>query len=66
MLEKDTRKERQSHYHKKLLKWLESCKDKEGSLPLELENGAKCVFECVLQRLKRVVLEGLVKMMVGK
>ena len=32
---------------------------------MELENEAKCVFECVLQRPKSVVLEGLVRMVVG-
>ena len=32
---------------------------------MELENGAKCVFDCVLQRPKRMVLEGLVRMVVG-
>ena len=31
---------------------------------MELENGAKCIFECVLQRPNRVILEGLVRMVV--
>ena len=32
---------------------------------MELENGAKCVLECVLQRPKMVVFEGVVRMVVG-
>ena len=32
---------------------------------LALPNEAKCVFECIFQRPKKVVLEGLIRMVVG-
>ena len=47
------------------LKCLKSGKVRDGLPPLELENGARCVLEYILQRLKRVVFKELVRMVIG-
>ena len=37
----------------------------DGLPPFELENGAMCVFKCVLQRPKEVVLQEFMRMVMG-
>ena len=65
MLENIQKKKVRVTTTRSFLKRLKSEKVGDGLPPLELENGAKCVFEYVLQRPKRVVFEGLMRMVVG-
>ena len=65
MLEKIQRRRDNVTTIRSFLKCLKSRKVGDGLLPLELENGAKCMLDCILQRRKGVVLEGLMRMVMG-